>query len=526
MLTETRLTVRLDGAALERLRTHPVVRQLRQQRTINRRVRAVYYDTAERRLQKQSLSLALSHVVVGRDDAVEPMPVGAALHMVLRQDTDTPWVGRVWRWDIPAATEMPPALNALPAAIDAPLPVLRDGLPPGLQPIFVEDVQRANCLIGDAAWEAEFIVDQGRLIAHDRTETLAEASFILRRGDPSNLFQLTAQLGLSLPIRVSGLTVADRGHALVTGQAPQSRKAPPVPLAADATVAEAFRAIARSCIGQILVNQECLTATGAPESIHQMRVGLRRLRSAVSVFRPLIASPETDGVKEELRRLQETLGPARDADVFVSEILMPARTIFADDREFQALAEVFRARHRAAHEVARAAVTDFGFARLLMRFALWADGEGWLEAVRQFGPADPDEPARAFAANILERRHRRMSRAMQNLATIDDAARHRARIETKKFRYALEFFASLFDVKKVQRVAGVAAQLQEALGNLNDIAVARATLQAEAVKSGDPAFLWSAGLIAGWHAARKTGAMQNAQKSWDVLRKLPRFWGK
>ncbi len=320
------------------------------------------------------------------------------------------------------------------------------------------------------------------------------------------------------------MSIAERGNALSSGQPLLARKAQSVTLTDGATITETFCKIARSCIGQILTNHECLSTTGAPEAIHQMRVGLRRLRSAISVFRPLIASPHTDNVTNELRWLQGCLGPARDADVFIAEILQPSRHLFADDREFQTFAALFHAKRHTARGIAQATMADPRFTRLLLRLRLWADGEGWLEAVRQFGPADPEQPARTFAQTILEKRYRRLCRGMQNLAALDDEKRHLARINAKKFRYSTEFFASLFDKKKVLRMVELVSTLQDSLGALNDIAVSRTTLFSEAVQSGDPAALWAAGLIAGWHAARRPELLARAEKNWTACRRLHRFW--
>ncbi len=185
MPSETRLTLRLDGAVLERLRTHSAVRLLRRQRTVNRPLRIVYFDTADRRLHRQGFSLAL-------------LPGRSGPQAVLRQGDGSSWEDRVWQWHNPDDTKP----HAPPA--DLITPFSKAGLPAGLQPVFVEDIHRATCLIGDTAWEGELVIDRGRLTAHSRETAIADASIVVKRGNSAPAFHLAEHLALSLPVRVRG----------------------------------------------------------------------------------------------------------------------------------------------------------------------------------------------------------------------------------------------------------------------------------------------------------------------------------
>ncbi|MEX2693612.1 CHAD domain-containing protein [Rhizobium mongolense] len=79
----------------------------------------------------------------------------------------------------------------------------------------------------------------------------------------------------------------------------------------------AFQAISFSCVRHFRLNEELLRSKGNPEALHQMRVALRRLRSAFSLFKAIIPGGEPRRLKEELRWLAVVLGEARNVDVLL-----------------------------------------------------------------------------------------------------------------------------------------------------------------------------------------------------------------
>src|ERR1700757_1198724 len=86
-----------------------------------------------------------------------------------------------------------------------------------------------------------------------------------------------------------------------------------------------------------------------------------------------------------------------------------------------------------------------------------------------------DLPIGVYAADELRRRWRKVRKQGKSLVELDASKRHRLRIQTKKLRYAAEFFASLFPAKRVRkhrkRFLSALERLQDGLGDLNDIAV-------------------------------------------------------
>lgn len=309
--------------------------------------------------------------------------------------------------------------------------------------------------------------------------------------------------------------------------APVKGKAPALTRAM--TAATAFQTIGRACLTQMAANERPLLEGDDPEAVHQMRVAIRRLRSAMTLFKPVVADAEVDALKDDLRSLMAALGPARDADVFLLDILGPVRGALPDHTGLETLRILFEARRDHARAAARAAVSDARFTRLRRRLGPWIEDGDWRDA-----PHCParDRPITPFARDRLTRRWRPVARDLARFADLPDAERHQLRIQIKKMRYAVEFFGSLFKDKKVARWRATLARAQDQFGVLNDVAVAEALLhdwitgptRDDMTTDALVDLSWAAGLVAGWHQRAARDTLATAGETVATLRDLPRFW--
>ncbi len=211
------------------------------------------------------------------------------------------------------------------------------------------------------------------------------------------------------------------------------------------------------------------------EALHQLRVSLRRLRSAFSLFGSVIEDRRMPGIKAELKRLSEPFGHARNLDVYLGKTLPRERERRPDENGLLILERHLETERATAHDAVRAVLESRAWRDLLLDLVAWIEAGPWL------GPDNPnaalrDGPARAFATAELERRRRQVKKRGRHLAALDPEARHRVRIAAKKLRYGAEFFAALYDGKKAAKRHEVfveaLADLQDHLGDLNDIATA------------------------------------------------------
>jgi CHAD domain-containing protein len=252
-----------------------------------------------------------------------------------------------------------------------------------------------------------------------------------------------------------------------------AKLAPPLkavspPLTADMSVSRAFQAVFASCLAQLEGNRAGVLRGEDIEYVHQMRVAIRRLRSALRLFRTLVPTEILEPLNDELRWLGGQLGEARDWDVLVEETLPPRLAEFPAHQGLKALAEQAAALRLEKREAARRAARSPRCRKLLARLRVWIAAEGW----REHSPAKKlDRPAPNLAAKLLTRRHKALRERGKGLAGLPPAERHLARIAAKKLRYATEFFSPLFPGPAAKNYAKALADLQDLLGTLNDAAV-------------------------------------------------------
>ena len=214
----------------------------------------------------------------------------------------------------------------------------------------------------------------------------------------------------------------------------------------------AFHSAADAALAQVEASARGALASPDPEYLHQLRVGLRRLRSALRSFRSILPSKRTKPLRRGLRELSPTLGAARDWDV-LRQRLAAARA----PADLKARADKKRAK---ARKKALRAIASKDFARLV------ADARQL--SARRNGRNLPD-----FAAVSLSRATRKLMKEAKAVNWRDARQRHAVRIRVKRLRYACEFFAAGFPGRDARDYLAALKELQGILGALNDIAVGR-----------------------------------------------------
>jgi len=250
---------------------------------------------------------------------------------------------------------------------------------------------------------------------------------------------------------------------------PKAVKAVPLKLSKRMSVEQAFQAIVHNCIGQVQANEVGVIKFHGVESLHQMRVGLRRLRSALSMFDELVQlSPQLRG---ELEWLAEQLGPARDWDVLAESTLARVAQAVPMHLEIDEVKQAALAKTHTLHDAAALAVSSERYAALMHALQRWVNEREWREMLSPHAKTHIKMPIAAFARATLEKDQQRLKKRGRKLGGASVAARHRVRIAAKKTRYAAEFFGSLYPGKQVRPYVKALARLQDELGWINDAAV-------------------------------------------------------
>jgi triphosphatase len=401
-----------------------------------RSVASVYYDTARQDLRRAGIALRLR-----RDGRqwLQTLKAQSSQHagFAARSEWELPVRGKALE---PQAFPREEIRNV--TGIDLARLAGR------LRPVFeTRFVRRSGLVQVDGKASAELAIDRGRIVAGRRQEPISEVELELISGDTGALLSFAEALALPLAYE----SKAERGYRLAAGHSAGPRRWRMPECDPSAPAGTAFAALFAACLMQVGTNAAGMLRSRDPEYLHQLRVGLRRLRSVLQAFAPLLQGEKP--LKRALRRLTPVLGRARDADVFVE-------TLESLDAASSALraARAYRGRSRSdALEVVRSPE----FRAFLFQALRWLQGEPWV---------DLDKPFSVFARERLEKLHRKALRGAQ----LERAKRrHKLRIRIKRLRYGAEFFAPCFPPQAVEPYAKALRGLQELLGKLNDLAVAR-----------------------------------------------------
>ncbi|HEY8126780.1 MAG TPA: CHAD domain-containing protein [Methylocystis sp.] len=305
----------------------------------------------------------------------------------------------------------------------------------------------------------------------------------------------------------------------VAADAPAAIKAPPVELSEDETLEEASVEMFSASLEHFLANVPLLQTSSAPESVHQMRVALRRLRAAIGLLRPTLSGPALETARERAKTLASVLGGARDWDVFGAMLSGGPREAIGDDPSFHALIDTIETLREKAYSAAHDAVSSDETSQFIEDLRLAIERRDWQVEPQMRAPCS----ACAFAERALTRLRKRLLKKSRGLATLSAEERHKVRIALKKARYGAEFFESLFQDRKGARAyLRALGDMQDQLGVFNDMEVANGLL--DRVDAENEKVARASGFVRGWvaHAARQ--GVAHAGKSEKRLKKLAPFW--
>ena len=510
---EIELKLEVADGNLARLRRHPLVRALAKGRASTRRLRTVYYDTQERDLAREGLALRVrsagrEHVQALKSEA------GSSGGLFVRGE---------WEARVPG---LAPDLDRIPDFAARARARQAVGEKP-LVPMFETDFRRTSLRLERNGDEVELALDEGELRARGASVPIREVELELVRGDPGVLYGLALELHDALPLRPAVRSKAERGYALATGEEPGPRRAEAIALAPEASLEEALGAILGACLAQVLANLGPARDGGDPEGVHQLRVGIRRARAALALFRDVLPAEQTAPFKAELGWLAGRLGPARDLDVFLAETLEPLAARAPGDPGLKRLCDAARELRDEAYADVRHAIDAPRASAVVLAFGGFLAARAWREGAAPEALAVLFAPARELATPLLDRRLRKARKLGRKLEERSAEERHRLRIELKKLRYAAEFLRALYPEGRAERTLKQLSRLQDTLGHLNDVAAMERQLDRIAHALGaewGPKQQRAAGFVAGWTALLAEHGLAELERQWKEFRRTAPFW--
>jgi triphosphatase len=399
-------------------------------------------------------------------------------------------------------------------------------LPPGignsLHPVFATRVVRTRIAIEPSpGTQIEAAIDEGEIDGGERVEPIGEVELELKRGAAAALFDVALRLCATAPLTIETRSKAERGYRLIDGAAAITAvRAEPLRLDPALGRDEALHKIGRACLVHYLRNQPAALAGGA-EGVHQMRVALRRLRSALVAFGKALPAADRRFLSGELRRLDDILAPVRNLDVLLTELLPPVRdapTGVPDlfDPLAAAIARVRRAAHDKLTEQLRSPRHGAAMLRLLH----------WFERHPRSGVAPAaGTTVGELLPSLLDRRFRAVKKRGKHFRRQTPEERHRLRIAVKKLRYTIELFGGSPAREDGRAFVKELRRLQDGLGYANDVHAARDMLRRICAGVELESRLAGAGArLLDWHEQALARRERELRQGLRRLKRSARFW--
>ena len=394
-----------------------------------------------------------------------------------------------------------------------------------LVPVFETRVRRQLVMLRHGRSEIEVAIDEGVVAAGKAERPLAEIELELKSGNLPDLLACARALALECRLTLELEPKSARGYRLAAAALPAPRKAKSLELPATASFDDLVTAVTANTLSHFVANWGSLRESDAPESIHQLRVALRRMRAALGMFRQAISLRELEDIRAEARRIASLLGPARECDAFrqnaLSGPLRGRREALTGSVQLLAAVED---RRQDTYDAARRLIDHPSASLFVLDIQDFLARRAWRTALTPQDLGLLTSEARFFATDILSKLHRRALKRGKTLPDMPDAERHELRIALKKLRYAAEFFASLFGGRKEVRgfIARV-ADLQEDLGAYNDAATAESFIASLKLGQGGEAS-FAAGYLLGWYRHASMVADSHLARKWKAFRQADAFW--
>lgn len=478
------------------------------------RLRAQYFDTPNRDLVKARISLRLR--LEGRR-WVQTLKMPGA-HAMDRIELNHPRPGPTLDLSVYDGTAAHKVLQALHEQLSV---------------CYETDVKRLFRRTRVDSNIVEMALDQGVIRAGDLTLPIREIEFELISGAIQSLFTIgkkwQTKHGLLLDLRSKaerGDRLAQLHQTLLTSQrqdlaATQAAQAAAVAgfwgatgvqaiaLKPSMTCEHALAAITQECLSQVARNAAILSEidtagicrAGTPEHLHQLRVGLRRLRSAWALFKGFANLPE-QSLRDDIRIHFSLMGNTRDDDV-LRETVMPV------------LNAAGQPPLNLNNHPEQASGTNLTASK---------DFQGWLIDMMAFAVTVDDRPAlttnhlRQTLRKRLHKWHQQVVSEGLKFKTLEIESKHVLRKRTKRLRYGLQFAESLLPSTRLKHYRKDLTVIQDVLGEMNDLYVARDRF--EKLKDDQP----PAWFAVGWIASRLEVLTQDAVKAFASLKRADHFW--
>ncbi|NDP40856.1 MAG: CHAD domain-containing protein [Rhodoferax sp.] len=424
----------------------------------------VYYDTPEQALRQARIALRIRRV--GSDAKpqwLQTLKMGGLGDSALSQRGE-------WEVPVPDARLDLQALQATPWNNFDPDGSVFQALAPSFSTVFDRTLWVVRKRDGSVV---EIALDLGQIEANQTQSPICELELELLAGSPPALFAIARQIARTTAVLPANISKAERGYLLIEGCLDKPLRAQPPSLTPKLPLPEASRRVLREMFCQFTSNLGLLCSSDNPEVVHQARVGWRRFKSALRLFKIAVTGTEMPSW-QALQPLLNLLSEVRNFDVACTETLPPIGVAYVagDSRREQAWHRMERTLAQARthqRELAREALRQPAVGASLLEITQWLEGLSTARAQDEVSP-EFKQPLQPWARRRIKRLHDQLQLALRD--TGDPDSQHHARIIAKRMRYSIEAMQPLLPKKRSQRWHEQATELQSSIGAARDVSLA------------------------------------------------------
>ena len=505
---EIELKLVVEPDRLAEFNEAPIIADHARSRGSRKHFKTVYYDTPDRKLRREGLSLRVRQS-------------GARFTQTVKTECgEDPLTRGEWEASVPSiAPDVALAAPFIPAKLLAEL----DRQP--LEAVFTSDIHRHQRLVDLPSGTVEVAFDHGFLKAGERTLPVSEIELELKAGNAGAIYELALGLAEQGPVRPSIQAKSERGFDLAENAPPTAPKPRKLRLDPLVPLDDALTRILRACLHHLLQSLPAAEDGRDLEGVHQLRVALRRLRSALHLMSSVSSLSKLEMLRSEAKWLASSLSAAREWDIFQSQTLPGIAKACPSVTGFDALEEVAQRRRMAAYHKVRFVLGDRRCATFLLSLGAWIEARGWRSDISSENLSELTGPALAFAQSTLAALHAKVIKRGRHLKTMNPEERHRLRLAVKKLRYGTDFLLPLCgEGKAVKRYRERLSELQEELGSYNDMATTGSLLSGLGMETADSRI--AAAAIAGWQASSMMSTEPRLREAWRNFVKAQAPWEK
>ena len=242
----------------------------------------------------------------------------------------------------------------------------------------------------------------------------------------------------------------------------------------EMTVGEAVGKILTQYVKVIKQNEAGIRKDIDIEFLHDFRVAIRRTRSLLSQIKNILAVKGLNEFRKKLKEVQKLTNILRDLDVYLLKesyfkMILPQKMRKSLNPLFN---EIQQAREE-EHQKVTQYLESKEYRQVINQ---WSD---FLKSDQLLQTKKSQRPVLPYAKKIISKRLKIVLQNGSILSTRnpDDQSLHALRIDCKNLRYLMEFFISLFPAETIKEVVNHLKNLQDLLGEYNDLVIQSSDLQ-------------------------------------------------